>query len=133
MDERTTAVRDERTGLTYRWEGDVLLPVMEPENSAPPLSRYGMMRKEYLKENQPGLYTHLLMSGELYPLMHQVDEAAEQRLQQLMEKLPEQAGATEKLKAGNPEQWEKLMDDCLTRAEEIILAELVYARSETAK
>jgi hypothetical protein len=82
--------------------GDYLLPdirLSDPPN-APPLGRYGLMHKAYLKEHRPILYNRLLLSERLYPLCREVDEAAAERLAAI----------------GDPEI-----------AREVILTELVYA------
>ena len=41
--------------------------------------------------------------------------------------VPRAAGATEELKASDPMRWTGLMNTCKAQAEEVILAELVYA------
>jgi hypothetical protein len=68
--------------LTYTHIGDYLLPdirLSDPPN-APPLGRYGMMHKEYLRRERAALYAKLLLSERLYPLCRDVDEAAAHRL-----------------------------------------------------
>jgi hypothetical protein len=40
---------------------------------APPLGRYGLMRKLHLKEHRPILYNQLLMTEKLYPYLRNVD------------------------------------------------------------
>jgi hypothetical protein len=68
--------------ITYSPIGDYLLPniaLSDPPN-APPLGRYGMMHKEYLRREKPALYDSLLLSERLYPLCREVDEAAANRL-----------------------------------------------------
>ena len=57
------------------------------------------MRKAYLKEHRPILYNQLLMSEKLYPHLQEIDETANSRLEQMMPRLAEAAGATEELKA----------------------------------
>ncbi|MDR1747576.1 MAG: TnpV protein [Spirochaetaceae bacterium] len=87
--------------LDYVRVGDYLLPAItlsDPPN-APPLGKYGLMHKTFLKEHKPVLYNQLLLSERLYPLCREVDEAATERLMAI----------------GDPE---------ITR--EVILAELVY-------
>jgi len=68
--------------LTYEWAGDYLLPCLRLSDppDAPPLGRYGMMHKTYLREEKPALYASLLLSERLYPLCREVDEAAAHRL-----------------------------------------------------
>ena len=70
--------------LTYSRVGDYLLPNIilnePPPELAKPLGRYGRMHKAYLREHRPILYGQLLLSGKLYPLCREVDEAAAVRL-----------------------------------------------------
>ncbi len=68
--------------INYSRVGDYLLPdirLSDPPD-APPLGRYGLMHKEYLRRHKPALYASLLLSERLYPLCREVDEAAEHRL-----------------------------------------------------
>jgi hypothetical protein len=62
--------------------GDYLLPAVKLSDppDAPPLGRYGMMHKSYLREEKPALYAKLLLTERLYPLCREVDLAAAHRL-----------------------------------------------------
>ena len=112
--------------LTYTRNGDYLIPNLSlGEQPSKSLGKYGRMRKAYLKEHRPILYNHLLMSGKLYPHLLEIDETANNRLEQMMPLLAEAAGATEALKARDPMQWVGLMNTCKAQAEEILLAELI--------
>ena len=88
--------------LTYHRAGDYELPDirLSDPSDAPPLGRYGMMHKEYLRKEKPALYSELLLTERLYPLCREIDETAWERLKR--------AGAHRR------------------EAEEVILAELVY-------
>ncbi len=68
--------------LSYERAGDYLLPCIRLSDppDAPPLGRYGMMHKEYLRGEKPALYASLLLSERLYPLCREIDEAAAHRL-----------------------------------------------------
>jgi len=81
--------------------GDYYLPniALSDQPDAPPLGKYGLMHKAYLKEHKPMLYSQLLLSKRLYPLCREVDEAAANRIRAIPD-------------------WEA--------AHEIILSELVY-------
>ena len=112
--------------LTYRQNGDYLIPNLElSEQSVKPLGKYGRMRKTYLKEHRPVLYSQMLLSEKLYPHLQEIDETANSRLEQLMPELAKAAGATEALKASDPMQWVGLMNSCKAQAEELILEELI--------
>ena len=68
--------------ITYSRVGDYLLPDIKLSDppDAPPLGRYGMMHKAFLREHKPILYSRLLLSERLYPLCREIDEAAMTRL-----------------------------------------------------
>ena len=112
--------------LTYTQNGDYLIPDLklsgQPEK---PLGKYGRMRKAYLKQHRPIRYNQLLMSEKLYPHLIEIDETAQSRLEQMMPRLAEAAGATEQLKAADPMKWVGLMNTCKAQAEEILMAELI--------
>ncbi len=112
--------------MTYIQNGDYLIPDLQlSEQPTKPLGKYGRMRKTYLKEHRPILYNHLLLSEKLYPHLQEIDETAQNRLEQLMSQLTQTAGVTEQLKASDPMQWVGLMNTCKAQAEEILLAELI--------
>ena len=114
--------------LQYRMSGDYLIPDLSlSETVEMPLGKYGRMRKTYLKEHRPVLFSNLLLSEKLYPHLRKIDEAAQNRLETMIPKLMEAAGISEKLKAENPMQWVGLMNNCKAQAEETILSELVYS------
>ena len=113
--------------IEYRRNGDYLVPNIELNQPQTPLGKYGRMRKSYLKENRPVLYNHLLLSGMLYPHLVEIDQAAKQRLEQIMPALTQAAGATEDLKAHNPMQWTGRMNACKAQAEEVIRNEQIYS------
>ena len=68
--------------ITYTRVGDYMLPdiILSDPPQAPPLGKYGMMHKSYLKAEKPMLYANLLLSERLFPLCREVDEAAAHRL-----------------------------------------------------
>lgn len=114
--------------LTYTRNGDYLIPDLKlSEQPEKPLGKYGRMRKAYLKEHRPILYNQLLMSEKLYPHLREIDETANSRLEQMMPRLAESAGATEALKARDPMAWVGLMNTLKAQIDELILCELVYS------
>ena len=85
------------------------------------------MRKRYLQEYRPILYNYLVLSETLYPHLLEIDNAANRRMEILLSQLAKDAGVTEKLKAADPMKWVGLMNALKAQAEEILLAELIYA------
>ena len=92
-----------------------------------PLGKYGRMRKTYLKEHRPVLFSNLLLTEQLYPHLREIDREAQNRLETMMPRLMQAAGITEKMKAENPMKWVGLMNNCKAQAEETILTELIYS------
>jgi len=88
--------------ISYTLAGDYYLPniMLSDPPEAPPLGKYGMMHKAYLKEHKPILYNQLLLSERLYPLCREIDEAAAVRFNTIPDR---------------------------EAAHEIVLSELVYA------
>ena len=114
--------------LTYHQEGDYLIPNLEVDKQPErPLNKYGRMRLAYLKEHRRTLYSQLFLKVKLKEHCLEIGDAAQERLDEMMPQLAKAAGATEELKARDPMKWVWLMNNCKAQAEEIILAELVYA------
>ena len=117
----------EQNGGTYTPVGEVFLPDLSiGEVEQRPIGKYGRMRKHYLKEQHPVLYSELLLSGKLYPHLLEIDEACDGRMELLTCRLAEQEGVTEALKAADQMEWVRRMNSIRNRAEEIVLHELVY-------
>ena len=58
--------------------------------------------------------------------LNQIDQEARERVEMLMEQMAEKQGVTEELKLRNQMKWVGLMNNIKTRAEEIVLKNLVY-------
>lgn len=117
------------TELTYTKNGDYLIPdltLSETPEDTRPLGKYGRLRRSYLQEHRPGLYSRLVLSEKLFTHLREIDETANRRLEQMMPELMESAGVTEELKARDQMKWVGLMNNLKAQAEEIILSELVY-------
>ena len=116
----------EQMGGTYTQVGDYLIPnlvISEAEQS--PLGKYGRMRKHYLKEHRPVLYTNLLTTGKLNQHLAEIDETCEGRMELLTLQMAKQEGVTEALKAADQMEWVRRMNNIRNRAEEIVLRELI--------
>lgn len=113
------------TEIAYRTVNDVQIPNLSlPETE--PIGRYGRMRQRYIKEHRPVLWNHLVLTGTLYKHLHEIEQAARSRIDLMLPKLAEAAGATEALKAADPMKWTGLMNNCKEQAEEVVLNELIY-------
>ena len=114
--------------LRYVWCGDYLIPDLTLNaKDYPPLGKYGRMRERYLREHRSLLYSTMLLGGRLDDHLHEVDNAAQKRLEQLMRQMVETAGITEELKARDPMRWVGEKNAIKAQAEETILEELIYS------
>lgn len=113
--------------ITYRKSGDYLLPDMGLDDQpAVPLTKYGRMRMRFLQEHKPGLYSHLILSGKLYPHLVKIQETAKARIEQIMAEMAGAVGIDEKLKERDQLAWVGAMNAIRQQAEEIVLEELIY-------
>ena len=115
--------------LTYKTSGEFQVPDLSLRKNpqSQPLGKYGRMRQTYLREHRPILWNQMILSETLFSHLREIDEAANRRLEQMMPELMKSAGVTEALKAADPLKWTGLMNTCKAQAEEVILAELIYA------
>ena len=113
--------------LTYTRCGDYYIPDLElSEQPEAPIGKYGRMRQRYLKEYRPGLYSSLILSEKLYPHLLEIDRAAHERMDAMLPRMMEAAGAIEELKARDPMRWVGLMNTLKAQAEETIFQELIF-------
>ena len=118
----------EQCGGTYTQVGDYLLPnLIIDEAEQQPIGKYGRMRKRYLKEHLPVLFTNLLLSGKLDQHLTEIDRACAERMDLLTRQMAGREGVTEALKAADPMAWVARMNSIQNRAEEIVLREYVFA------
>ena len=117
----------EQMGGTYRQEGDYLIPNLAlPEEPEYQIGKYGRMRRSYLKEHRPVLYANLLTSGTLHRHLAEIDQACNERMAIIVSDMARQEDVTEALKAADQMEWVRRMNSIRSRAEEIVLTELVY-------
>lgn len=113
--------------LEYIRNGDYFIPNLTlSKQPQTPIGKYGRMRKTYLQEHRPALYSHLLLSEKLYSHLLEIDQAANQRLESLMPSMIKAAGITEQLKITEQMKWVGLMNMVKAQVEETIFAELIY-------
>ena len=116
-------------GIHYTLHGDYYFPDLDlPEGSSSrqSIGHYGRMRKAYLEEHRPGLYTRLILSGKLYDHLAETDQVCRDRIKRMIAQMAEAEGINEKLKASDQLGWISQMNSIRHRVEEIVLDELVF-------
>ena len=118
---------DERTEIEYKLVGDYYLPnlVLEQEEKII-LNKYGKIRLKFLKENKKAEYTIMFMDGILNKHLKEIQEAAQERVDIIVEQLKKKNNITEDMKNTNQLYWVGMMNSFKNTAEEIVLNELIY-------
>ena len=119
-------IYDEKNGLSYTLHGDYYLPDLEINEEEPTYGKYGIMRKQFLKEHRSARYQYLVLTGKLTEQLNQVDTEAREKVEMLMEQMVEQWGVTEELKMHEQMEWVRRKDNIQAIAEEIALKEIIY-------
>lgn len=119
-------IYDEKNGMSYTLHGDYYLPDLVLREEEPTYGKYGMLRKQFLKEHRSAGYQYLLLTGKLNEHLNQTDQEAREQVETLMEQMTEKQGVTEELKVQNQTKWVRLMNNIKASAEEMVLREILY-------
>lgn len=80
----------------------------------------------YLKQHHKILYYNLFTSGKLHSHLADVEEEAQTLFFRLVKEYAERNGVTEQLKAENPMEWVRRMNNIRERATETVNVEVVF-------
>ena len=119
-------IYDEKNGMSYTLHGDYYLPDLVLREEEPTYGKYGMLRKQFLKEHRSARYQYLLLTGKLNEHLNQTDQEAREQVETLMEQMTEKQGVTEELKAQDQMERVRLMNNIKASAEEMVLREILY-------
>ena len=114
------------SSIEYVLAGDYYIPDLKLTNEERPIGKYGRMHREYLKEHNPIMFNDLVLEGQLWTYLADLDEQAQSRLQMIIRQMQEAESVTEELKVKDQMAWVRAMNSIQNRAEEIILRELIY-------
>ena len=119
-------IYDEKNGLSYTLHGDYYLPDLEINEEEPTYRKYGIMRKQFLKEHRSARYQYLVLTGKLTEHLNQVDKEVREKVEMLVEQMAERWGVTEELKMQDQMEWVRRLNNIQATAEEIALKEIIY-------
>lgn len=114
-----------KDGLEYIRSGDYFIPNLTLPEETRPIGKWGRIHWDYLKEHKPILYNCLLLSGELWTYLADLNQRAQDRLERMLDQMKAAEGITEALKASDPTAWVQRMNNICAIAEEIIREELI--------
>ena len=112
--------------FNYTLVGDYYIPDIALPEENRPIGKWGRMHREYLKEHHPILFNDLVLSGQLWTYLADLNEQTQERLSLIIEQMKVSEGVTEELKATDQMAWVGAMNSIRNRAEEIILQEMIY-------
>ncbi len=112
--------------LNYIRCGDYYIPDIRLSEESRPIGKWGRMYRDYLKKYHPIRFNTLCLSGELWTYLADLNEQAQDCLELIIKQMAASEGVTEDLKADDPMAWVGAMNNIRNRAEEIVLAELIY-------
>ena len=111
--------------IKYIKTGDYYIPDWKLSEEPRPIGRWGRMHREYLKEHRPVIFNQLVLSGNLWTYLADINEQAQQRMDVLAKKMMVAEGVTEELKEANQIEWVQRLNNIRNRAEDIVLQEIV--------
>ena len=116
--------------IEYVLAGDYYIPDLKLPNEERSIEKYGRMHRDYLKEHHPMRVNHLVLEGQLWNYLADLNEQAHNRIQLIIKQMKAAESVTEELKAKDQMAWVRAVSSIHNRAEEIILRELVYGVEE---
>lgn len=119
-------IYDEKNGMSYTLHGDYYLPDLVLREEEPTYGKYGMLRKQFLKEHRSARYQYMLLTEKLNEHLNQINQEVREQVEMLMKQMAEKKGVTEELKVQDQMKWVRLMNNIKVSAEEIILKNMVY-------
>lgn len=112
--------------IEYVLVGDYYIPDLKLLHEERAIGKYGRMHREYLKEHNPMMFNDLVLEGQLWTYLADLNEQAQERLSLVVERMKVAESVTEELKAADQMAWVRAMNSIHNRAEEIVLEEIVY-------
>ena len=112
--------------IPYIRSGDYFIPDLKLPKENRPIGKWGRIYRNHLKEHHPIRFNNLVLSGNLWTYLADLNEQAQQRMETLISQMQSAEGITEAMKAADPISWTQRMNNITARAEEIIREELIY-------
>ena len=112
--------------INYIRSGGYFIPDLKLTEETRPIGKWGRMHRDYLKEHRPIRFNNLVLSGNLWTYLADLNEQAQQRMETLIAQMQSAESITEAVKAADPMGWTQHMNSIAARAEEIVTKELIY-------
>ena len=113
--------------IDYVLAGDYYIPELKLPEEKRTIGHYGRLHREYLRQAKSMVFNDLILTGQLWTYLADLDEQATERRNVMMKQFMEKEGVTEELKKQNRYEWVRKMNGIRSRVDEIIIKEMVYA------
>lgn len=114
------------TFINYIQVGDYFIPALTLPQPSKPIGKWGRIYREFLRTYHPVRYNALILTGQLWDFLAQTSEQIQDRLDRTISDMAAAEAVTEDLKAADPMAWVGAMNNIRSRAEEIVLQELIW-------
>ena len=111
--------------LNYTLVGDYYLPDIALPEETRPIGKWGRMHRDYLEQNHPIRFNDLVLRGQLWTYLADLNEQAQRRFEFIIEQMKAAESVTEHMKQHDQMAWVGAMNSIRNRAEEIILREMI--------
>ena len=116
-----------QNGIKYELKGEQYYPMLGMvEQEEHSIGKYGLLHRDYIKQQKRGTYTTLLTEGRLNAHLHEIDVQANSMVEAIVDNLVRERGIDEELKASDAIKWVVEMNSIKSSAEEIVLREVIY-------
>lgn len=111
--------------ISYSQNGEYQIPDISLKETRGTIGKYGMMRKEYLRNHKVARFNILTLQNRLDSHLMEIDSQARQRVDDLMNELLEKDPAPDKMADGMA--WTRHMNQIKAQAEELVIQEIIYS------
>ena len=119
-------IRVSKSVTAHEVSNNYYLPDLEINEEEPTYGKYGIMRKQFLKEHRSARYQYLVLTGKLTEHLNQVDKEVREKIEMLAEQMAEQWGVTEEMKIQDQMEWVRRMNNIQATAEEIAYKNIIF-------
>ena len=114
------------TFITYIQVGDYFIPALTLPQPSKPIGKWGRLYRDFLKNHHPIHYNSLILNGQLWEILAQANEQIQDRLDRTISEMVAAEAVTEDMKSADPMAWVGAMNNIRSRAEELVLQELIW-------
>lgn len=118
--------RIHENGIDYVLAGDYYIPELKLPEEKRTIGHYGRLHREYLRQAKPMVFNELILSGQLWTYLADLDEQATERRNVMIKQFMEKERVTEELKKQNRYEWVRRMNGIRSRVDEIVMREMIY-------